>query len=607
MINPILDLFLTKRQLTFDDYLRLSNPQKEVLHDASLLQDSRTFIDKLHVSKHEQIVIVPDYDADGVNSGIVLRAGLSLIGLTHEPHLYCPTTHLGYGLTIASVDALLQECPTATLIITTDNGVKAFDGIAYAKSRGLRVFVTDHHLGDISEPEADVIVNPNRVTDTYPFKSISGTEVVWKLLMYYAEVYGDDNMVRLMNALGVFAGISVVSDVMQVVDENRFVLTASLSMCRNTPLLIHMMDHTPHTAYQEAFRGLVVLLRMLDDNGKLKYGLDEDTFGFYISPMLNSPRRMYGTSKEAFDVFTSPDLETALKRAQELFDLNEERKQIVKVVNQAIDTHVESLPGLFCPVVTVNARMGFAGLVAGHITSTYDQPHITFAKAYDVDTLILDGDALQEQGGVIHGSGRSPAWFDLFSAVETIQKQAPHIFASFGGHAQAVGLGIYAEYYALFEHLFGSVVADAIAQKATLDVAGDDMGVSQLINPMHISISGSAPLDADLTIGEGFSLHDLCEGLALLDTMKPYGEGFRPQVFVTSVNLGNMKMRRMGAERQHAKLELPNGLVALYWNKAESLEDRNGTVLLSGTMSVNEFRGNKTPQLIIDTIVDLVG
>ena len=133
------------------------------------------------------------------------------------------------------------------------------------------------------------------------------------------------------------------------------------------------------------------------------------------------------------------------------------------------------------------------------------------------------------------------------------------------------------------------------------------MGVSQLINPMHISISGSAPLDADLTIGRGFSLHDLCEGLALLDTMKPYGEGFRPQVFVTSVSLGNMKMRRMGAERQHAKLELPNGLVALYWNKAETLEDRNGTVLLSGTMSVNEFRGNKTPQLIIDTIVDLVG
>lgn len=598
--NDIIELFMKKRGLDADVLYKMSHPTKHDLNDVFLLEDCDLFINLLFANKHKQIAIIPDYDADGVMSGSVLNAGLSIIGLDKEPYLYAPTTHTGYGMTEASVDNVLDVCPDTELIITTDNGVAAFDGIAYAKSKGIMVLVSDHHLGGENEPIADVIVDPNRLTDKYPFKYISGTVVIWKILQAYARTFCDQSIQKSIDDLLVFAGISTISDVMQLVDENRYIVTETVALIDDEDFLEHKARVHEGTAYSRIFMGLKGLMDILRREGKLSYGVDEGTIGFYIAPMLNSPRRMTGDSLIGFDLFNQETESEATRMANELFELNEERKTIVnKISRKLLSALAQDLtPGV---ISLVNSRNGFAGLIAGQVTNKFTTPSIIFTHEVDDESLFVDVDSQDyDDNTVYHGSARSPQNFHIYNALVAIDKAHPEYFKTFGGHGQAAGVGVYAKYYKAFKADFHRYVSEHT----------EEVDPNAPVPEIVIGCDGAyTARSVDFVIAKPTDHFEFVTAVRAFEKLRPYGEGFRQPGFRLGFSTKDVVTSFMGTEKQHVKFVFPSGLTIIQWNAATFMRESLGHKIApfffeaKGRLSINEFRGNVTLQLIADDVV----
>lgn len=579
MTNRLIDEFNRITEMTPERYHALTNSTVADWHDGSLLHRAQEWVDCLHKQRGKKILIIPDYDSDGVMSGLIIYAALYVLGWT-DVHIYYPTMATGYGLSVESLNEALSEMPDAEVIITTDNGIKAYDGVAEAKRRGLVVLVTDHHPGVEEEPEADVIVDPNSFyDDTYPFKAICGGEVAYKLMSLYAKQHGSDQERVWVNALYPFAGISAVADMMDMVDENRFLVKETVSYLSN-----FYVDNSAPKEYLRLFKGLWALLEELKDNGKLKYGVDADTIGFYISPMLNASRRVMSTSKYAFQVFMEDDVTISRAHARELWAINEHRKNRSNALSQAA---MAQWNGYDSMVTVIDAGIGYPGLVAGQLTGAFDMPAVVFSYEVTGDGLLVPDDYVQP-GYMLHGSGRAPEWFHMGNAMTRIHSRNPEWFVSWGGHAGALGCVIYSE----FLHEFKIALAHEVGLAEEYARLNSTPGSINVIE-VHDS-------DAGL-------VQEYCDYIA---TLEPFGQGFGRVPVKYSIELGTLQaIKTMGAEQQH--LKLATGVFdVLIWNYQTKAHiekvmsgQRGSVVEFTGTLGVNEWNGRVTPQFVVDTIL----
>ena len=578
MTNRLIDEFNRITGMTADRYDRLTNSTITDWHDGSLLHRAQEWVDCLHEQRGKKILIIPDYDSDGVMSGLIVYASLYALGWT-DVHLYYPTMDTGYGLSVESLNEALKEMSDADVIITTDNGIKAYEGIAEAKRRGLVVLVTDHHPGAEDEPEADVIVDPNSFyDDTYPFKAICGGEVAYKLMSLYAKQHGSNQERAWVNALYPFAGISAVADMMDMLDENRFLVKETVSYLSN-----FYVDNSAPKEYLRPFKGLWALLEELKDNGKLKYGVDVDTIGFYISPMLNASRRVMSTSKYAFRVFMDDDVMRSRSYARELWAINEHRKNRSNALSQAAMANWHGYDSL---VTVIDAGVGYPGLVSGQLTGAFDLPTVVFSYEITGDGLLVSDESVLP-GYVLHGSGRAPEWFHMGKAMTLIHSRNPEWFVSWGGHAGALGCAIHSEYLHEFKIALAHEVGRA-EEKARLN------STSSAVNVIDVHDS-----DAGL-------VQEYCDYVASLE---PFGQGFCRVPVKYSIELGTLQaIKQMGAERQH--LKLATGVFdVLIWNYQTKAHiekvmsgQRGSIVEFTGTLGVNEWNGRVTPQFIVDSV-----
>ena len=232
----LLNLLLEKRGLTWSDYVEMDNPDHADLLDINKMSDELDDIYK----NGEKIVILPDFDMDGVMSGVVLHAGLSELGFNSE--LYIPSSTNGYGFSRDDINLIIERHKGVKAIITCDVGISEFDSIKYARELGLKVFVTDHHVPQSGHLLADVAVNPNRVDDTYENKSICGAHVAWQVLDYYVRTKRNDiDLTQKIEYLRVFAGIGTISDMMSLVHENRKLVNDSVTISQL------MLNYDPET------------------------------------------------------------------------------------------------------------------------------------------------------------------------------------------------------------------------------------------------------------------------------------------------------------------------------------------------------------------------
>lgn len=376
----------------------------ERLHNPFLLKDMELAVDLILKEKEQggSIAISSDFDCDGIFSGFVLKQGLKRVGM--EADIFIPErVKEGYGINQRIVDEVKEK--GFSMILTCDNGIAAVSEVQYAKDLGFTVIVTDHHEVQDEFPNADAVIDPKREDDTYPFKGLCGAGVAYKLILALYEKLGEPT--EKISDLLQYVAIATVADIMDLVDENRVMVKHGLAI----------LEHTDNV-------GLRAILDRQELIGKKLSGYH---IGFVIGPCFNASGRLK-TADMAIDLLEEKDEAKALKLAQELKDLNDERKSLtVAGAEQAYEIVEERLKnGIDKRVLLVllpDCHESIVGIIAGRVKERYHKPTIVFTRT---------------ENGMIKGSARSIEAYNIFE--ELIK--CKDLLAHFGGHKMAAGLSL---------------------------------------------------------------------------------------------------------------------------------------------------------------------
>lgn len=609
--------------LSPEDFDYVTHPSPAHLHDPRYYKDMWELCMYLHRFKQKQqtddrllLMVDGDYDTDGILAATILTAALDVFGFQYRVHI--PSMEDGYGLSKTAIDKMRaaheKEGNHIGMILTADNGIAAHTGISYANSLGIDVLVTDHHPGQKPLPKAKAIVNPNQPDDLYPFKGNSGACVAWKTMLAYADAF-DKEKRPLIERLLVFAGIANVADVMPMVNENRYTVTAALNIIKE---LLSKHDYkeianTPYSMYNTVFHALFDILTVLQQTrdakrkaqkkGSIPLPTNEELFSWYLSPILNAPRRVHDTCLEGLATFLTSDLKTRRCLIHHLLELNDEKSKLRDTVIQALPTDNIS------PVLVLNTRKGISGLIAGKLAEQTGNPSIVFSH-YDPTNPEIVYKQLNTVSR-ISGSARSNGTCPLNRLLQKVHDVAPGMVTG-GGHATAAGFSIDVKDLARFKELVIRFIPE-VQEEVRMELTGPLVPENKLILTMQqetllayypvITADQQQVIHCEEVNTKTFA-SDVQTSLSFLDTIRPFGEGFRaeteilfqisPQVFRHQWNPNfwkTFKFNLYGVEVLTFDIS--------WAEQVKAALDRNETMVAKATLKLNEFRGTITPQLIL--------
>jgi single-stranded-DNA-specific exonuclease len=383
------DKFLNHLELeSFDPYL-----MKDMSKAVEILKQIK--------EKKEKVAIFGDYDVDGVTATSVLYLGLKKIG--YDVTSYIPSRiEEGYSLNVKAIEELKSK--NYNNIITVDCGTTSIQEIEYAKSLGMKVIVTDHHLPQENLPKADAILNPKREDDKYPFKDLAGVGVTFKLLQALYKSY--DNSLDPFEYIDLVA-VGTIADIVSITSENRYLVKIGLNKLKTNPTkgLKYLLDE----------------LKIVDSE------INSRAITFKIAPKINAAGRM-SDAHAAFKLLTEKDEEKLKKAVSELLRLNSKRQSTEKEIYlyslSLLDLYPEYKKD---PVLVLSGEdwhMGVLGIVASKLSNQFNKPVLMISKN-------------QEMG---KGSGRSPQGIDLMELLLKVSERG--IFEEFGGHKFAAGFSL---------------------------------------------------------------------------------------------------------------------------------------------------------------------
>ncbi|MFO1354441.1 MAG: DHH family phosphoesterase, partial [Acinetobacter sp.] len=304
------------------------------------------------IDQQQKIVIIGDYDADGATSTALMILVLKEMGANVE-YLVPDRFKYGYGLT-PKIAELAQQTYQPDLLITVDNGISSHAGVETAQALGMQVIITDHHLTTKPTPNAEAVVNPNQLGCIFPSKALAGVGVAFyvlaKLASYRAQQGKSTSKVTQyldLVALGTYA------DVASLDYNNRILVDAGLKRIQQ-------------------YQCRAGILALLDIAKRDAASLRAQDLGFVIGPRINAAGRME-SMRIGIECLLAPDLETAYPIAQQLNQLNVERRQVeAEMKQQAISAlqHVQlqadSLPAALV-MFDEQWHQGVIGIVAGRL------------------------------------------------------------------------------------------------------------------------------------------------------------------------------------------------------------------------------------------------
>jgi len=460
-LSPFTMSILERRGLTStEEQTRFLASDLKDMHDTRLMKDGLKAVRliKRAIETEQTIVIYSDYDSDGVNSAVIGVTLLRQLGAT--AHFYTNNRFTqGYGMMPSGVDAILDTYPDTQMIITTDNGIMAFEGVRYAKEKGLSVIVTDHHEPDAVLPEADAVVDPKQTDCQYPFRELCGAGVIFKLLhLLYEEMNRPLDPVFAM--LDVVA-LATVGDIVPLVDENRLFVKEGLKLIK---------------AKQRP------IFRILEDITEPKEINAHLTLAFMYVPMINAVGRLAGDPRQAIEMFLTEDEEEMTRIVHYLKETNDKRKQMTREQVEHAEKLVEA-KGLRPVIVVYDDTFdeGIAGLIAGRLKEKYHRPVFAFTKTED---------------GTLKGSGRSIDNFHL--------KKAFHVLADTiiggGGHAKAGGLSIHLDQLDAFDDAVNALADEWLTEEDLVKKKSVDV----VVTPDMLHLTMLEELKALEPYGEGF-------------------------------------------------------------------------------------------------------
>lgn len=387
------------------------NPSLEKLHDPYLLKDMEKAINIIieTMEEGESIRIFGDYDQDGISSTMTLLDGL--LYFYDDISYDIPDRVIdGYGISERMIDRAIAD--KVSLVITCDNGITAINQVKKLKENGIKVIVTDHHQVSKKEdgewvkqilPEADCVINPKRLDNTYPFDDLCGAGVAFKLMQaLYLKLEGDlDYLYGLLE----YVAMGTVCDIVSLTDENRIFVIEGLKRINNTEKL--------------AIKALV------EENSWNKE-VSAYTLGFIIGPCMNATGRL-STAKLAIDMLIEDDVEKIHTYAKKLVSLNNERKDLTNIGLEKTLEIIKNKKYYNDDIIIVdvdNIEESICGIIAGRIKEKFNKPTIIMTQS--------------SQDEILKGSGRSIEAYNIYKEVFEIKD----MLESFGGHPMACGLSI---------------------------------------------------------------------------------------------------------------------------------------------------------------------
>ena len=535
----------------------------DYLSDPALMKDADKAASLLEaaIANNELIAISSDFDNDGIFSGLLLKE--AIIELGGCAAIFTPNRVMeGYGVNSRIVEE--ANAKGASVLLTCDNGIAAFEAIDEAKKLGMTVIVTDHHEVPFEEhdgkkiyilPKADAIVDPKQEDCAYPFKSLCGTGVAYQLMTLLFR-----RMKRTMSHQEIFlqyTAIATVADVMELVGENRILVRKGLSY----------LNHTNHTG----LRALMEVCGIAPEQVRAYH------IGFILGPCFNAAGRL-DTIVHALELLESKEYDQALTLAGELWAMNEERKELTRVGTERAVELIEHATWKDEHVYLVyikDCHESVAGIIAGRLRERYYRPVLVFTDA--------------SEEGQIKASGRSIDDYDMFTELSAFR----NLFLRFGGHKMAAGLTM---------------------EKKNLEILRD--GLNARCTLTQTQLMPLVMIDAAMPLG-----YISEEVIADLEKLEPFGRANEKPLFAQQ-HLSVLRLSRIGKNRNVVKMSVmgPEGIImdALYFgdtdvffdfleeeygrdNVAAALRGMRNTIDIGVTYypQINEFQGKRSLQIVI--------
>jgi len=544
-IDQVLANLLVQRNITTAERAReFFKPDLSKLHDPFLMKDMDKAVERLEkaISNEEKVLIYGDYDVDGTTAVALMYTFIRNFNPNVE--YYIPDRYdEGYGISYKGIDWGHEN--GYSLIIALDCGIKAVEKIAYAKSLGMDMIICDHHLPDEELPPAVAILDPKRPDCSYPFDDLSGCGVGFKLIQAYA-MRKSIPFAWVESFLDLVA-VSIAADLVSMTGENRILAYYGLERLNQSPR-----------------KGLQSIIRL---SGLENHKISVDDIVFKIGPRINAAGRME-SGRTAVHLLVSRNDEEA-QSIGKIIDLhNKERKSVDKQITKAAIESVMNDSSFRDRKSTVvfdpKWNKGVVAIVASRLVEAFYRPTIV----------------LTESNGLITGSARSIAGFDLYEAI----KECSEYLENYGGHMYAAGLTLKKENLIPFEDKFEKVVAEKITEDILTPVVQIDTYLDfKQITPKFFRI---------------------------LKQFQPFGPGNQSPVFITENVYDNGNGRLVGSGNGHMKLELIQEdepyryISAIAFNRAEHFEHLHAgnPVDICYSIAENYYRGIANIQLRVKDI-----
>lgn len=500
-----------------------------------------------------RIIIVGDFDADGATSTALTLLSLRSMGCGNLDYLVPNRFEDGYGLSPEVVEQAAAR--GAELILTVDNGISSHAGVALAHEKGIQVLVTDHHLPGETLPDAEAIINPNLVGCEFPSKSLAGVGVAFYLMLALRSALRDSGWFE-QNGLAIpnlaehldLVALGTVADVVPLDANNRIMVYQGLNRIR-------------------AGKCRAGIRALLEVAGREARTLCASDLGFALGPRLNAAGRLDDMSV-GVALLLSEDIGQARALASDLDALNQTRREIEQGMQvealalcDKLERSTDALPfglAMYHP----EWHQGVVGILASRLKERFNRPVIAFAPAGE---------------GILKGSGRSIAGLHMRDALERLDTLNPGLMMKFGGHAMAAGLSLEESKFDEFRDKFAELVGE-------------------WLDPSHLEgvVWSDGELSArELTIDTAEMLRD----------GGPWGQAFPEPTFDGTFRILQQKLLK----ERHLKLmiepigggPLLDGIAfnidPTFWPDSSIRE-----VQLAYRLDINEFRGNRSVQLIIE-------
>ncbi len=543
-IDKVLANLLIQRGIdTFDKAKKFFRSNLSDLHDPFLMKDMDVAVERLEkaIKNNEKVLIYGDYDVDGTTSVAIMVSFLK--EYLPDIDFYVPDRYTeGYGISFKSVDYAIAN--KFDLVIALDCGIKANEKINLANKHNLDYIICDHHTPGETLPDAIAVLDPKRNDCNYPFKELSGAGVGFKLLQALT-IKNSYDINKLFSLLDLVT-ISIASDIVPIIDENRILATYGLKIINNNPRT-----------------GIAAIIKT---SGLANKNIIISDIVFKIGPRINAAGRIEN-AKDSVNVLISDDNDKAFEFAKIINEHNTNRqsldkditKQALELINNNSDLQNRKTTVLY----NESWSKGVIGIVASRLIEHYYRPTIIFTKSNNLLT----------------GSARSIAGFDLYEALEKCRD----LFVNFGGHKYAAGLSIKPENFDKFLETFEKIVSETIT----------DDNLIQKIN-----------IDSEINFDEiNYKFFNILKQLC------PFGPGNMTPVFASKNVSDNGFSKLVGEDKTHLKLSVfqkgnKETLGGIAFGMGQYLDkiQKNNNFDLCYTIEENEFMNRKSLQLMVRDI-----